>query len=436
MPVIDTRPFLKDNNERLRISLMSQSLQESEILKIAGQIRGMIREGKPILNLTIGDFSSAQFPVPSRLLADIKTALDEGHTNYPPATGVLECRQAVQELFKKRLNLDYPMESILIAGGARPMIAGTYLALVDKGDKVIYPLPSWNNNHYTTFVGAEAVEIATTPENKFFPKSEDIKAHLGSARLICLNSPLNPTGTVVEPEALKELCLQIVEENRRRETANERSLYLMYDQVYWMLTHGDTKHQTPVELVPEMAAYTIFVDGISKGFAATGLRVGWAVGPKDVISKMASILTHVGAWAPRPEQIATAKLLQDDAAMTDYKNEMGGKVLARLKILADGINALKSEGHNVEAIAPAGAIYLSIRIGVAGKTTPDGKILKSDEDVRVYLLMKASIGLVPFFCFGLEDRAEGWFRVSVGTVSEQDCHQTIENLSEALRALS
>jgi len=210
----------------------------------------------------------------------------------------------------------------------------------------------------------------------------------------------------------------------------------MYDQVYWMLTHGETKHVTPVELVPEMAAYTIFVDGISKGFAATGLRVGWAVGPSDVIKKMAALLTHIGAWAPRPEQIATSKLLQDHEGMVEYQDLMSEKVLSRLKILADGINALQQEGHNVEAIAPAGAIYLSIRIGVAGKSTPDGKKLETDEDVRNYLLMSASIGLIPFFCFGLKDHGEGWFRVSVGTVSEDDCHQAVQNLSEALRALT
>ena len=435
MTTIDTRPFLSSEDPALRISATSQNLKESEILKIAGQIKGMIREGHKIINLTIGDFSSQQFPIPERLLNDIKVALDEGHTNYPPAAGVLECREAVRTLFADRLGLDYPLESVLIAGGARPMIAGTYLSLVNKGENVVYPLPSWNNNHYTTFVGGTAIEIATTPENKFFPRIEDIEPHLSTARLICLNSPLNPTGTVVSTSELKRLSEAIVSENKRRKENNERALYLMYDQVYWMLTHGETEHVTPVELVPEMAAYTIFVDGISKGFAATGLRVGWAVGPTDVISKMAAILTHIGAWAPRPEQVATSKLLADTEAIDSYRRNMSHEVLARLRILADGINGLQANGHNVEAIAPEGAIYLSIRIGVQGKTTPGGVTLKSDEDIRSYLLTDAKMGLIPFFCFGLKDRGEGWFRVSVGTVSESDCHQVIENLSKALSAL-
>jgi aspartate aminotransferase len=436
MSTIDTRPFLQNNNPPLRISQTSQMLKASEILKIAGQIKDMIRQGHKISNLTIGDFSSQQFPVPDRLLRDIKSALDEGHTNYPPAAGVLECREAVRELFQNHLGLDYPLESVLIAGGARPMIAGTYLSLVNQGEKVVYPLPSWNNNHYTTFVDAHKVEIKTTAENKFFPQFEDIEPHLTSARLICLNSPLNPTGTVVDPEELKRLGTAIVAENKRRESTGQRALFLMYDQVYWMLTHGETEHFTPVGLVPEMAAYTIFVDGISKGFAATGLRVGWAVGPKDVISRMASILTHIGAWAPRPEQIATARLLGDTPAIEEYQRTMSAKILSRLKILADGINSLSEQGHNVEAIAPQGAIYLSIRIGVAGKNTPEGKTLTTDEDIRNYLLMNANIGLIPFFCFGLEDQGTGWFRVSVGTVSDADCHHVIEKLTLALNALS
>ena len=418
-----------------RVSAMAHELVASEILRIAGEIRALVADGKQVLNLTVGDFRSAQFPVPKVLSEGIQKALRDGQTHYPPATGVPECRQAVRGLFRDQLALDYPLESVLIAGGARPMIAGTYLALVDPGDNVVYALPSWNNNHYCTLRRAKRVEIRTTPETRFFPRLADIEPHISSARLICLNTPLNPTGTVMDPAELEALCRGIVDENQRREARGQRALYLMFDQVYWMLTFRDAQHVTPPGLVPEMVRYTIFVDGISKSFAATGLRVGWAVGPPDIIERMAAIPTHVGAWAPRPAQMATAELLSNPAAIETYRAKMRPEILARLDILAGGIKALADEGHDVEAIDPAGAIYLSLRLGVAGKRTPAGERLETDDDIRTYLLDAAGVGLVPFFCFGLDDHS-GWFRASVGAVSKADCEAVIANLGAALRKLT
>jgi aspartate aminotransferase len=417
------------------ISSMARALVGSEILKIANDVRAMLARGQDVLNLTVGDFDSRQFRIPELLARGIEEAIAAGHTNYPPAAGVPEARQAVQELFETRLGLAYPLDSVLIAGGARPMIAGIYYALVDRGDRVVYSLPSWNNNHYCTLVGAEMVEIPTTPATRFFPRVEDLEPHLESARLICLNSPQNPTGTVMEPEALRRISRLIVEENERRKRRGQPALYLMYDQVYWMLTFAGAVHANPVSLVPEMAAYTIFVDGISKGFAATGLRVGWAVGPTDVIARMNAILTHIGAWAPKPEQLATAALLRDRAAVDTYLAGINGEVLARLSLLAKGVESLRARGFDVEAIAPEGAIYLSLRVGIAGKKKPSGELISTDEDIRRYLLEEAGIALVPFTAFGLRQDSQ-WFRASVGAVSKADCETIAGRLGRALEKLS
>lgn len=417
------------------LSKLAQGLIQSEILSIANEIRGLVQKGAKVLNLTVGDFSSTEFPIPEVLRDQIKRALDEGHSNYPPSSGLLETRQAVQSYFKEHLGLAYPIESILITSGARPAIAGTYLSLVNPGDAVIYSLPSWNNNHYATLIGAERIEVPTTAATGFFPKVDDLAEHLPKARLVALNTPLNPTGTVMDPAELERLSRAILAENRRREATGTPALYLMFDQVYWMLTFHGAKHANPVSLVPEMAPYTIFVDGISKGFAATGLRVGWAVGPADVINKMSAILTHVGAWAPRPEQVATARLLTDKKAIESFLAQMSEELLARLGRLKSGIDALQSEGFDVEAIAPQGAIYLSIRLGIANKKPQGGQALKTDEDVRKYLLEEAQIGLVPFEAFGLPP-GSGWFRASVGAVSKQDCDEVIVKLRAALAKLS
>ncbi len=145
------------------------------------------------------------------------------------------------------------------------------------------------------------------------------RARGAAPRKLCLNSPLNPTGTAFTREDLLGICEAVLEENEGRARRGERPLFLLYDQIYWMLCFGGVKHVTPPELIPEMARYTVFVDGISKGFAATGLRVGWAVGPVDVISRMSDELGHVGAWAPRAEQVATVGLLDDPEAIRQFE---------------------------------------------------------------------------------------------------------------------
>jgi aspartate aminotransferase len=437
--MIDVRASLERATHRTAeargISNMARELIGSEILKIAAEIRAMLAQGAKILNLTVGDFSPKEFPIPEVLASSVIQALKERQTNYPPADGMLECREAVQQLFKERLGLDYPIESVLIAGGSRPMIASTYYALINPGDGVVYGIPSWNNNHYCVLSGAKGLEVSTKAEHGFFPKAKDIAPHLAKARILCINTPANPTGTVMDEKTMREICELIVEENRRRESAGRPALYVMFDQVYWMLTFHGTVHRNPVSLMPEMAPYTLFVDGISKALAATGLRVGWAVGPTDVIMRMSAILTHIGAWAPRPEQIATARVLGNPSAVDDHLRRMNGELMARLDLLSNGIRALKKEGYDVDAIDPQGAIYLSMRIHALGKKTEDGRRLASDEEVRTYLLKEAGIAIVPFQAFGLREDT-GWFRASVGAVSKEDCASIGDRLRKALSKLS
>jgi aspartate aminotransferase len=411
----DLGKLARQGGER-RVSAMAAGLIGSEILKIAAEIRALAASGEEICNLTVGDFDPRQFPIPEPLRDAIIDALRKGETNYPPSNGVQQLREAVQRLYVRDLGLDYPLDAVLIAGGARPVIHATYEALCDPGDAVIYPVPSWNNNHYCHMVGAKAVPVTCTPENRFLPTADDIARHLKGARLVCLNSPLNPSGTAITPETLRGICRAMLAENRERETRGERPVYLMYDHVYWMLCVGDTAHVTPPELEPEMARYTIFVDGLSKGFAATGLRVGWAVGPVDVVARMSSIIGHVGAWAPRAEQVATAKWLDDVEGVRRYHEGYLRNIQVRLQALHDGLQQLRRAGHAVESIPPMGAIYLTARLHPFGKTTPDGVTLRTNEDVRKAVLEHAGLGIVPFQAFGSKEDS-GWFRMSVGAVT-------------------
>ena len=417
-----------------RVSRMARELVGSEILRIAAEIRALVASGRSVCDLTVGDFSPRQFPIPQKLAEGVRAALQRGETNYPPSTGVTELRGAVQRFYQRELGLAYAPESILIAGGSRPVIYGTYRALCDPGDRVVYSVPSWNNNHYVHLSGAADAPIVCSAEDHFLPTAAQVVPLLRGARLLCLNSPLNPSGTMLEPEVLRGICEAVLAENRAREQRGERPLYVLYDQVYWMLRFGGTPHATPPGLVPELKDYTILVDGISKAFAATGLRVGWAVGPPDVMSRLAAVLGHVGAWAPRAEQVATAALLDDPDAVREYQQGFIAGLRRRLEILHEGIQSLRAQGLAADRIPPMGAIYLAARVHPFGQRTAAGALVRTNEDVRRFLLEAAGIAAVPFQAFGSTED-DGWFRFSVGAVSEEDVRQALPRLETALRGL-
>ena len=417
----------------MHVSQMAAGLIGSEIIKIGNEVAESIRQGAEICNLTIGDFDPDIYPIPNELAEGITAAYRAGYTNYPPANGLAELRQAAADFLHARLGLAYPAGDFLVAGGSRPLIYATYRALLDAGDRVVFPVPSWNNNHYCHLTGAAPVLVPTRPENNFMPTAADLAPHLPGATLLALCSPLNPTGTVFSEGDLAAICDLVLAENQRRGPA-EKPLYILYDQIYWLLTFGAARHYDPVSLRPALRPYVIYIDGISKCFAATGVRVGYAFGPAGVIDKMKAILGHVGAWAPKAEQVATAHFLPQTAAVDAYLNCFKTDVQTSLQTLYDGLQAMKAAGLPVDAVAPAGAIYLTAKLDVLGRTTPNGQLLASTQEVTSYLISAAGFALVPFSAFG-SPASEPWFRMSVGGASRASIAAALPRLRAALGQL-
>ncbi|MBS1596835.1 MAG: aminotransferase class I/II-fold pyridoxal phosphate-dependent enzyme [Bacteroidetes bacterium] len=416
-----------------KLSYLSETLIGSEIVKLGGDIREKIRLGEKIYNFTVGDFDPKIFPIPKALEDLIVEAYRMHFTNYPASEGNLDLRQSISAFLKEREGLDYSPKEIMVANGGRPLIYSLFRAIADKGDKIIYAVPSWNNNHYTHFVGGEHVIVETTIENNFMPTAKDVKPHIKGATLICLCSPQNPTGTTIAEKDLEEICEMILEENAAR-GENEKKLYLMYDQMYWHLTYGETKHYNPVSLKPEMKSYTIYIDAISKVFAATGVRVGWAFGPAEIMSKINAILSHIGAWAPMAEQKATALFLLKTKEIDEYLHGFKKEIGERLYRIHEGFQRLKKEGFNVDAVAPQAAIYLTVKIDLVGKKTADGRLLQSQADVTSYILDEAKLAIVPFSAFGASKNSP-WYRLSVGTCHKEDIGSMFQQLREAMERL-
>ncbi len=191
---LDLTAGLGPARDESTVNRMARGLVGSDILRIAAEIRAMQARGEKLCNLTVGDFNPREFPIPDALEKGVERALEAGETNYPPSDGVLVLRQAVQRFCDRALGLKYPIEGIVIAGGARPIIYSAYRAVLDAGETALYPVPSWNNNHYAHLMGARAVSVPTDASTGFMPTAEQLKPHLPSVRgcLCCAVRSIRP----------------------------------------------------------------------------------------------------------------------------------------------------------------------------------------------------------------------------------------------------
>ncbi|MEY3590846.1 MAG: hypothetical protein RLZZ466_1367 [Bacteroidota bacterium] len=415
------------------LSQLAETLIGSEIVRLGGEIKEKIRQGAHIYNFTVGDFDPAIFPIPKELEQGIIEAYQKHYTNYPAAEGNLDLRETLSSFIQGRQKLNYSINEIVVAAGGRPLIYTIFRTVCDKGDKVIYAVPSWNNNHYTHFIEGEHVVIETTEQTHFMPTAEAIRPHIKNASLLSLCSPQNPTGTTFRKEELEAICDLVLEENNRR-GPNEKKLYVMYDQMYWHLTYGSIQHHDPVSLRPAMKEYTIFIDAISKVFAATGVRVGWSMAPVALIQKMKLILTHMGAWAPMAEQKALAGFLSNRVAIDNYLQQFKNGLETRLKTIYEGFMQLKAAGMPIDCITPEAAIYLTVKIDLQGKKRDNGSVLETQAAVTSYLLDEASLALVPFFAFGAPADSP-WYRLSVGTCKMEEIPVFLQKLEKAIQKL-
>ncbi len=418
----------------MKLSRLADSISPSPILTIAAQINAKKAAGEKIYNFTIGDFDPAIYPIPELLTAETIKAYENHETNYPGAFGLPELREGVAHTLNRICGLNYTADEVQVASGSRPLIYTCYQSIVDPGDKVVYPGPSWNNDYYTLLTGTRGVVVEASPETNFMPTAEQLRPHVQDAQLLALCSPQNPTGTVFERKQLEDICELVLEVNRGR-SSDEKPLYVMFDQVYWLLTFGDVKFHHPLAVCPAIKDYAVFIDGLSKSFAGTGIRVGWATAPAHILPKMTALIAHIGAWAPRPEQLAAGKFLADHAAVDGYLAQFRSELENRLQAFYDGFMSLKAKGFPVDAIPPQAAIYLSIRIDLVGKTTPGGSVLKDRDAVHQYLLDEVKLGVLPFSWFEAGSYGD-WFRISVGTCSQAEVEKVLAALEAGMATLT
>ncbi len=396
------------------LSFVGNNIVGSEIIKISQQIKE-VSKTRPVQNFSIGDFNPKINPIPEKLKEYIVESYNDGLTNYPMSPGELDLRVSVSNYIKKTKGIEYTEEEILIGCGVRPLIYTIFKTIVDSEDTVMYPVPSWNNNHYSFLHSAIKIPIECKPDNSFFPTFEDVKGKLENTRLLCLCSPQNPTGRVIDKDTLKQICDEIVRINKEK----TKKTYLFFDQIYSdLVPNGLFTH--PLDVCPEIRDYLICVDGISKSLCATGVRVGWVFGPKNIISKMTEIFSHIGAWSPKPEQTAVAKYLNDYELISEFITNKVNQYSEISNKICEKLEELKQRKFRIDYQKPEGGIYISIYLG-------ESQFFTNVENYVQFLIKTCGVGLVPFEYFGSTNN-NGWFRMSIGGVD-------INNIDEVTKSL-
>jgi aspartate aminotransferase len=403
-----------------KLSHVGNNIVGSEIIKISQHIK-QVQQTKQVLNLTMGDFDPNINPIPEILKDYILYAYNNNLTNYPLSSGELSLRQSISSYFKHRRGIEYNNNEILVGCGLRPLIYTVFKSIINEGDTVVYPVPSWNNNHYSFLHNADLEPIECTPENAFFPTVEDIELRIHYTRLVCLCSPQNPTGRIIDKQVLKGICDIIVNENKRRGSYN-KPCYLFFDQIYSDLVGDEFTH--PLDVCPEIREYLICGDGISKSLCATGVRVGWLMGPQNIIGKMTEIFSHIGAWAAKPEQNAVANYLNNRVDIDEFIQEKQQQYAYISSKIIDLFNKMKNEGYKVDCQNSDGGIYISVYLDYVNK-------FPTTEDYINFLIEECGLGIVPFEYFGSKEN-KGWFRISIGSIDSNNINNILNIIKQAI----
>tara|TARA_B100001029_G_scaffold64044_1_gene51860 strand:- start:1162 stop:2346 length:1185 start_codon:yes stop_codon:yes gene_type:complete len=386
----------------------------------------MIAQGKDVAPFTVGDFSPEQFEVPSELMTGIIEAISENETNYPPAAGLPELRESLASWMNHAYGLDVGSDGIIVGSGARPVLYASFRLFLEPGDGLAHGVPAWNNHYYVHLNDSIDIPIPGTPESRFLPTASAIKDRIQEMRVLILNSPLNPTGTCFSRDELKDICDVIVEENQQRKMSGKKPLILVYDQVYSTMTAENIEHVHPVQVCPEIFDYTITLDAISKSLTGTGLRLGWMALPPALAPPVVALIGHMGAWPARPIQKAAAQLYSKPDVLEQYFLQLDEKISNRMTVLQNRLGQLSHYG--VSYVQPEGGIYLTTRFDLFSALG-----VKTNEEIRQWLLESAGVAIVPFQAFGLEEDT-GWFRISVGAVSVEDISAAMDRLEAALES--
>ncbi|CAN7514731.1 aspartate transaminase [Arthrobacter sp. LjRoot78] len=390
-------------------------IKSSASVAAAARVRELKAEGRRILDLTVGE---PDFDTPEHIKAAAIEAITRGETKYTSVTGTPALQQAILQTLELRNGIHYTPAEITIGGGAKQVIFTAFMATLDAGDEVVVPAPYWVS--YPDMVLANEgtpVVVACGEETGFKLTPEALAGALnGRTKWVILNTPSNPTGAVYSPAELRALADVLT---------GFPHVHILTDEIYDQIYFGTGKLASLVEVAPELKDRILAVNGVSKAYAMTGWRLGYAAGPAPLIAAINKLQSQISSCPSSVSQAAGAAALTGSQRFVQESREI---YRARRDAAVTALNAI----DGLSCTTPEGAFYAYVNCaGVIGKTTTEGQVIANDEDFTLYLLEAASVAVIQGSAYGLGP----YFRISYAT-SLDVIDESIAAIDKAVRALN
>lgn len=396
----------------MTISERVKNINPSQTLAITAQALKMNREGKKVISFAAGE---PDFGTPENIREKAISAIREGFSHYTASSGIIELKEAVIEKLKKDNRVEYKPSEIIISTGAKQCLFNTILTICDPGDEVLLPTPCWvSYTEQIKFAGAVPIFINTYQEEDFKLSASQVEEKITSrTKLLILNSPNNPTGAVYDPEELKKIAQLLTKYN----------IYCICDEIYEKLIYDNAKHLSIASLSDEIKEKIITINGVSKSYAMTGWRIGYAAGPEEIIKGMSKIQGHSTS---NPNSIAQKASVEALNGKQDAIEEMRRAFDERRKYMVKRLNEIEG----ISCLTPAGAFYAFPNVSkiLERRIEYNGKKISNSFGLSNFILKEAEVALIPGSAF----EAEGYLRLSYAA-SLEDIKEGSDRLEKILK---
>ncbi|HEY9355814.1 MAG TPA: aspartate transaminase [Arthrobacter sp.] len=389
-------------------------IKSSASVAAAARVRELKAEGRRILDLTVGE---PDFDTPEHIKAAAVEAISHGETKYTSVTGTPALQHAILQTIELRTGLHYTPAEITIGGGAKQVIFTAFMASLDAGDEVIVPAPYWVSYPDMVLANEGTPVVVPCGEDVGFKLTpEALAAALNDrTKWVILNTPSNPTGAVYSPAELRALADVLT---------GFPHVYVLTDEIYDQIYFGEGRLTSLVGVAPELKDRILAVNGVSKAYAMTGWRLGYAAGPAPLIAAINKLQSQISSCPSSVSQAAAAAALTGDQAFVRDSVEI---YRSRRDKAVAGLNAI----DGLSCATPEGAFYAYVDCaGAIGKATPDGTVIRDDQDFVLYLLNHASVAAIPGSAYGLGP----YFRISYAT-SLDIIEESVAAIDKAVQAL-
>lgn len=382
------------------LSRRVKKIKPSPTLAIDTRAKQMKAEGIDIVNFGVGE---PDFDTPDNIKEAAIKALRGGFTKYTPVGGIDILKDAIIEKFKNDNGLDYTRDEIIVSCGAKHCLYNIAQAILGPGDEVLIPSPYWVSYPEQVILNdAKPVFVETKEEDSFMLKPEILESYITKkTKALILNSPSNPTGIVYNKKELEEIAEIVLKHN----------FYVISDEIYEKLIYGDKKHISIASLDDRIKQKTIIVNGLSKSYAMTGWRIGYAAGPKDIIKAMTNIQSQSTSNPTSFAQVAAVEALKGPQ---DIINIMVNEFDKRRKIILKEISNIKG----IRCVEPNGAFYAFPNVSYYYGKRYDNTKINSSSDISIYLLEKAKVAVVPGAAFGKDEHIRLSYASSIDEIKK------------------